>query len=88
MSSRWPVDIDSRWWTVSCAIAGSKQYALLLTYFVRSCDVGRDGDKPEAEGAEPLAEWEQELLAGATAAPSPAPRRPTFNHRTPRSRKG
>src|SRR4051812_4626278 len=28
---------------------------------------GRDGDKPEAEGAEPLAEWEQELLAGATA---------------------
>ena len=27
--------------------------------------VGGDGDKPEAEGAEPLAEWEQELLAGA-----------------------
>ncbi len=33
--------------------------------------VGRDGDKPEAEGAEPLAEWEQELLAGATATASP-----------------
>ena len=30
-------------------------------------NVGRDGDKPEAEGAEPLAEWEQDLLAGATA---------------------
>ena len=28
--------------------------------------VGR-GDKPEAESAEPLAEWEQELLASATA---------------------
>jgi small subunit ribosomal protein S2 len=31
---------------------------------------GRDGDKAEAGdslGAEPLAEWEQELLAGATA---------------------
>jgi small subunit ribosomal protein S2 len=26
-----------------------------------------NGDKAEAEGAEPLAEWEQELLAGATA---------------------
>ena len=32
--------------------------------------VGRDGDKAEAEGAEPLAEWEQELLAGATATAS------------------
>ena len=29
--------------------------------------VGRDGDKPDATGAEPLAEWEQELLASATA---------------------
>jgi small subunit ribosomal protein S2 len=29
--------------------------------------VGGNGDKAEAEGAEPLAEWEQELLAGATA---------------------
>ncbi|MFY1621189.1 30S ribosomal protein S2, partial [Micromonospora sp. WMMD736] len=28
------------------------------------------GEKPDAEGAEPLAEWEQELLAGATAAPA------------------
>src|SRR5215213_1918119 len=28
---------------------------------------GGNGDKPQAEGAEPLAEWEQELLAGATA---------------------
>ncbi len=28
---------------------------------------GRDGDKPEGEAAEPLAEWEQELLASATA---------------------
>jgi small subunit ribosomal protein S2 len=26
-----------------------------------------NGDKPDAEGAEPLAEWEQELLASATA---------------------
>jgi len=32
---------------------------------------GGNGDKPEAEGAEPLAEWEQELLAGATATASP-----------------
>ena len=29
--------------------------------------VGGNGDKPEAEGAEPLAEWEQELLATATS---------------------
>ncbi len=28
---------------------------------------GGSGDKPEADGAEPLAEWEQELLASATA---------------------
>jgi small subunit ribosomal protein S2 len=36
--------------------------------------VGRDGDKAEASdslAAEPLAEWEQELLAGATATASP-----------------
>jgi small subunit ribosomal protein S2 len=33
--------------------------------------VGGNGDKPEAEGAEPLAEWEQELLAGATATAEP-----------------
>ena len=33
-----------------------------------------DGDKPRPQGAEPLAEWEQELLAGATA-PQPPPRR-------------
>jgi small subunit ribosomal protein S2 len=26
-----------------------------------------NGDKTDAEGAEPLAEWEQELLASATA---------------------
>ncbi len=32
-----------------------------------------DGDKPEAAGAEPLAEWEQELLAGATATAQPRP---------------
>ena len=32
--------------------------------------VGRDGDKAESEGAEPLAEWEQELLASATATAS------------------
>lgn len=32
---------------------------------------GRNGDKPEADGVEPLAEWEQELLAGATATASP-----------------
>jgi small subunit ribosomal protein S2 len=35
-------------------------------------NVGRTGDKPDAEGApEPLAEWEQELLASATATASP-----------------
>jgi small subunit ribosomal protein S2 len=33
--------------------------------------VGGNGDKAEAEGAEPLAEWEQELLAGATASAEP-----------------
>lgn len=33
---------------------------------------GAGGDKPAAEGAEPLAEWEQELLATATA-PAAAP---------------
>src|SRR5215217_7111176 len=32
---------------------------------------GGNGDKPQAEGAEPLAEWEQELLASATATASP-----------------
>ena len=32
---------------------------------------GGNGDKPEAAGAEPLAEWEQELLASATATASP-----------------
>ncbi len=32
---------------------------------------GRDGDKPDADAAEPLAEWEQELLASATATASP-----------------
>ena len=53
---------------------------------------GGNGDKPEAEGAEPLAEWEQELLASATApqarqpkAPSRAPPRPRFRpNRSPR----
>ncbi len=34
--------------------------------------VGRGDGKPEAEGAEPLAEWEQELLASATATAAPA----------------
>jgi small subunit ribosomal protein S2 len=34
--------------------------------------VGRGDGKPEAEGAEPLAEWEQELLATATATAAPA----------------
>ncbi|CNM04210.1 30S ribosomal protein S2 [Mycobacterium tuberculosis] len=29
--------------------------------------VGRADGKPEAEAAEPLAEWEQELLAAATS---------------------
>jgi small subunit ribosomal protein S2 len=35
---------------------------------------GRDGDKADAgqDAAEPLAEWEQELLAGATASPTAA----------------
>ena len=35
------------------------------------CRRGGNGDKPEAEAAEPLAEWEQELLASATATASP-----------------
>ncbi|HXS85049.1 MAG TPA: 30S ribosomal protein S2, partial [Mycobacterium sp.] len=34
--------------------------------------VGRGDGKPDAEGAEPLAEWEQELLASATATAAPA----------------
>jgi small subunit ribosomal protein S2 len=38
---------------------------------------GAGGDKPAAEGAEPLAEWEQELLAGATASTAPAEAAPT-----------
>jgi small subunit ribosomal protein S2 len=35
--------------------------------------LGRGDGKPEAEAAEPLAEWEQELLASATAAPAAEP---------------
>ena len=38
--------------------------------------VGSDDDKPEAEGAEPLAEWEQELLASATASAAAGGRTP------------
>ncbi len=34
---------------------------------------GGNGDKPETEGAEPLAEWEQELLASATATATASP---------------
>jgi small subunit ribosomal protein S2 len=34
--------------------------------------VGRSDGKPEGQGAEPLAEWEQELLASATATAAPA----------------
>jgi small subunit ribosomal protein S2 len=34
--------------------------------------VGRSDGKPEAAAAEPLAEWEQELLASATATAAPA----------------
>ncbi len=58
--------------------------AALLTKVVASAvaeglqaraNVGRDGDKAETEGAEPLAEWEQELLAGATADRFPRPPR-------------
>ncbi|MGC1806779.1 MAG: 30S ribosomal protein S2, partial [Mycobacterium sp.] len=33
---------------------------------------GRADGKPEADAAEPLAEWEQELLASATATAAPA----------------
>jgi small subunit ribosomal protein S2 len=44
--------------------------------------VGRDGDKAEAEGAEPLAEWEQELLAGATATASAQPGTPEADIQT------
>ena len=36
------------------------------------CGRRSGGDKPDTEGAEPLAEWEQELLAGATASPTAA----------------
>ena len=35
--------------------------------------LGRGDGKPEAESAEPLAEWEQELLASATTAPAAEP---------------
>src|SRR6185437_4339170 len=54
--------------------------AALLTKVVASAvaagvqaRAGRSGaaEKAEAEGAEPLAEWEQELLAGATASAQP-----------------
>ncbi len=38
--------------------------------------VGTGDGKPEAEGAEPLAEWEQELLASATASAPAAPGTP------------
>ncbi|BBX87634.1 30S ribosomal protein S2 [Mycolicibacterium aubagnense] len=45
--------------------------AALLTKVIASAVAeglqARSGAKTEAEGAEPLAEWEQELLAGATA---------------------
>ncbi|MDT5099055.1 MAG: small subunit ribosomal protein, partial [Mycobacterium sp.] len=34
---------------------------------------GGNGDKPAAEGAEPLTEWEQELLASATATATASP---------------
>jgi small subunit ribosomal protein S2 len=34
--------------------------------------LGRGDGKPEAAAAEPLAEWEQELLASATASAAPA----------------
>ena len=34
--------------------------------------LGRGDGKPEGEAAEPLAEWEQELLASATASAAPA----------------
>ncbi|HEY0225134.1 MAG TPA: 30S ribosomal protein S2, partial [Mycobacterium sp.] len=34
--------------------------------------VGRSDGKPAAETAEPLAEWEQELLASATPSAAPA----------------
>jgi small subunit ribosomal protein S2 len=34
--------------------------------------LGRGDGKPEADAAEPLAEWEQELLASATATAAPA----------------
>lgn len=34
--------------------------------------LGRADGKPEAEAAEPLAEWEQELLASATASATPS----------------
>lgn len=43
--------------------------------------VGRGDNKPEAEAAEPLPEWEQELLASAAASAPPTPlRAPRTNH--------
>ena len=51
--------------------------AALLTKVIASAVAeglqARSGAKTEAEGAEPLAEWEQELLAGATAGTDAAP---------------
>src|SRR3954452_20277708 len=44
--------------------------------------VGGNGDKPETEGAEPLAEWEQELLAGATATATAEPGTPEADIQT------
>ena len=55
---------------------------------LRPFRVGRDGDKAEAPGAEPLAEWEQELLASATAiALAPATSPATVSKRASRFRR-
>jgi small subunit ribosomal protein S2 len=44
--------------------------------------VGRGDGKPEAEAAEPLAEWEQELLASATATATAPRAEPTAADQT------
>ena len=60
---------------------GGIRSAALLTRVIASAvaeglqaraGVGRGDGKPEADAAEPLAEWEQELLASATATAAPA----------------
>ncbi|MGB8406010.1 MAG: 30S ribosomal protein S2, partial [Mycobacterium sp.] len=63
--------------------------AALLTKVIASAVAeglqARSGAKTETEGAEPLAEWEQELLAGATAGTDAAPSSDTTESTTTES---